>query len=89
MGASPRIAAHRLTLCSASGRAGHVPARPTLQVQRYYLMKRKHPNLFRADGVDRLAAMMAAQLHAVLDGRDADGCPVLTVKIGRSKMPAF
>lgn len=45
-------------------------------------MKRKHPNLFRADNVDRLDGMMAAEMHGVLEGRDADGCRVLAVKIG-------
>ncbi|KAE8752364.1 hypothetical protein FOCC_FOCC000836, partial [Frankliniella occidentalis] len=50
-------------------------------VQRYYQMKRKHPNLCRADHVDRLGGMMAAELHGVLDGRDQAGCRVLAVKI--------
>ncbi|XP_034231455.1 alpha-tocopherol transfer protein-like [Thrips palmi] len=50
-------------------------------VQRYYHMKRKHPNLFRADNLDRLDGMMAAEMHGVLEGRDNEGCRVLSVKI--------
>ena len=52
------------------------------QLLRYYQMKRKHPNLCRADNLHRLDTMMAAQMHGVLAGRDKDGCRVITVKIG-------
>ncbi|KAK3922438.1 Alpha-tocopherol transfer protein-like, partial [Frankliniella fusca] len=50
-------------------------------VQRYYQMKRKHPNLCRASSVERLGGIMAAELHGVLQGRDQAGCRVLAVKI--------